>query len=137
MKSEMIKYLFLYGTLLQPEPDKELALVVNRFHRIGAGSVRGRLYDFGDYPGAVIDPSSNTSVHGELVELPEDESVFALDEYEEFNPTNPQHSLFVRTEVRIQLTDGQNVDAWMYVYNKHPGDAPLITGGIYSKSQVA
>jgi len=133
----MSKYLFLYGQLLQPEPDKELALVVNRFHRIGAASVRGRLYDLGDYPGAVVDPSSNTSVRGELVEVPEDESILALDTYEEFDPTNPEHSLFVRKEVRIQLSDGRDVDAWMYVYNRHPGDAPLITGGIYSKSQVA
>lgn len=134
----MIKYLFLYGTLMQPESDEEIALVVNRLHRIGAASVRGRLYDLGDYPGAVIDPSSNTSVRGELVELPEDESVLhALDRYEEFDPTNPQHSLFVRTKVRIQLTVGRNVDAWMYVYNKHLGDAPVITGGTYSKSKVA
>lgn len=95
----MIKYLFLYGTLMQPESDEEVALVVNRLHRIGAASVRGRLYDLGDYPGAVVDPSANTSVRGELVELPEDESVLhVLDRYEEFDPTNPQQSLFVRTK---------------------------------------
>jgi gamma-glutamylcyclotransferase (GGCT)/AIG2-like uncharacterized protein YtfP len=134
----MTKYLFLYGTLMQHESDEEMALVVNRLNRIGSASVRGRLYDFGDYPGAVVDPSSNTSVRGELVELPDDESfLHTLDRYEEFDPTNPQHSLFVRTKVRIQLTDGRNVDAWMYVYNKHPGDAPIITGGTYSKSKVA
>lgn len=134
----MIKYLFLYGTLMQHESDEEVALVVNRLHRVGAASVRGRLYDFGDYPGAVVDPSSNTSVRGELVELPDDESfLHTLDRYEEFDPTDPQNSLFIRTKARIQLTDGRSVDAWMYIYNKHPGDAPIITGGTYSKSKVA
>ena len=122
---------------MRREADEELALVVSCLHRIGTASVRGRLYDFGDYPGAVVDPSSHTSVHGELVELPDDESILALDGYEEFDPANPQRSLFIRTEVRIHLTHGRDVDAWMYVYNKDPGDAPLITGGIYSRSQVA
>ena len=134
----MIKYLFLYGTLMRPKSDEAICRVVNRLHRMGAGSVRGKLYDFGDYPGAVVDPSSSTWVRGELVELPEDENLLdALDKYEEFDPTNPQHSLFVRTKVRIQLSDGGSVNAWMYVYNKHPGNAPTITGGRYSSSKVA
>lgn len=133
-----MKYLFLYGTLLQPQSDEEIARVVNLLHRVGSASVRGRLYDLGDYPGAVVDPSSNTSVRGELVELPDDESILqVLDDYEEFDSTKPHLSLFVRTRVRTQLADGQSINAWMYVYNKNPGDAPMIVGGTYSKSKVA
>ncbi|MDQ1638128.1 MAG: hypothetical protein QOF62_1467 [Pyrinomonadaceae bacterium] len=134
----MIKYLFLYGTLIEPEPPEEITPLVKRLPRIGTASIPGRLYDLGDYPGAVVDASANTSIHGELVELPEDETVLdSLDKYEEFDPDNPKQSLFVRRKVNARLVNGENVDAWMYVYNKQPGDAPIIPGGTYSKSRVA
>lgn len=134
----MIKHLFLYGTLINPDPDEAVAQVVNRLHRVGTASVRGRLYDFGDYPGAVVDPSSNSSVRGELVELPKNESVLPeLDSYEEFDSDKPHLSLFVRTRVKTQLSDGRRVEAGMYVYNRNPGDASLVVDGTYSKSKVA
>lgn len=135
----MTKYLFLYGTLIQRNPpDKEMARIVKRLHRVGAASVRGRLYDFGDFPGAVIDPSSNRFVRGEVVELPDDENILhALDKYEEFDSANPRNSLFVRSKVDIETADGRVIEGWIYVYNKNPGDAPLIRDGNYAKSKVA
>lgn len=136
----MTKYLFLYGTLLQGNsPDKEIARIVKRLPRVGAASVRGRLYDFGDFPGAVVDPSSNSFVRGELVELPDDDNniLQALDKYEEFDSANPQKSLFVRSKVDIKTADGRLIEGWIYVYNKNPGDAPLIRGGNYANSKVA
>jgi gamma-glutamylcyclotransferase (GGCT)/AIG2-like uncharacterized protein YtfP len=135
----MTKYLFLYGTLIQANPpDKEIARIVKRLHRVGTASVRGRLYDFGDFPGAVVDPSSNSFVRGELVELPDDENILqALDKYEEYDSANPRQSLFVRSIVDIKMADGHLIEGWIYAYNKNPGDAPLIRGGNYAKSKVA
>ena len=135
----MTKYLFLYGTLIQRDaPNKEIARIVRRLHRVGAASVRGRLYDFGDFPGAVVDPSSNSFVRGELVELPDDENILqALDKYEEFDSANPRKSLFIRSKVDIKMANGRMIQGWIYVYNKNPGDAPLIRGGNYAKSKVA
>ncbi|HEX9424968.1 MAG TPA: gamma-glutamylcyclotransferase family protein [Pyrinomonadaceae bacterium] len=134
----MTDYLFVYGTLMPGEADNEIAPIVKRLRRIGAAYVRGRLYNFGEYPGAVIDHSANTSVHGELVELPADKAILdALDKYEEFDPSRPQKSLFIRKKTRIRLANGRNVEGWMYVYNRNPGNAPIIRGGNYSKSEVA
>jgi gamma-glutamylcyclotransferase (GGCT)/AIG2-like uncharacterized protein YtfP len=134
----MTKYLFLYGTLKPDSADSEIASIVSQLRSVGRGFVPGRLYDLGDFPGAVVDSSSTSLVRGLLVELPSNRAVLeALDRYEEFDPSNPRGSLFVRTKTRIRLTDGRKVEGWIYVYNKKPGNAPLIPGGHYSKSKVA
>ena len=134
----MTDYLFIYGTLMPSEADKEIAHIVKQLRRIGAAYVRGRLYNLGEYPAAVIDHSSNTSIRGELVELPADKAILdALDKYEEFDPSRPEKSLFVRKKAKVKLANGRNVEGWMYVYNRDPGNAPIIRGGNYSKSKVA
>lgn len=131
------EYLFLYGTLLADGPD-EVVGTLKSLRRLGPARIRGRLYDLGEYPGAVIDQSANTSVHGELVELPADKAILdALDRYEEFDPSRPQESLFVRKKAKISLANGRKVEGWMYVYNRNPGNAPVIRGGNYSRSRVA
>ena len=95
-------------------------------------------YDFGDYPGAVLDPSSRTIVHGELVALPSDERILeVLDRYEEFYPANPKRSLFVRTKAKVRMANGSRREGWIYVYNRPPGDAKLVRGGDYLRSKVA
>ena len=132
------KYLFLYGTLRPDAADREIAEIVSQLRRVGRGYVLGKLYDLGDYPGAIVDASSNSLVRGLLVEMPSDKAVLdALDRYEEFDPSKPHESLFVRTKTTVRLTDGRNLEGWIYVYNRSPGNAPLIRGGHYSKSRVA
>lgn len=133
----MTKYLFLYGTLKPDAADSEIADVVRQLRKVGRGYVSGRLYDLGDYPGAIVDASSNSQVRGLLVELPDETMLEALDRYEEFDPSNPRQSLFVRTKTKVQLADGRNVQGWIYVYNRQPGNAPLIRSGHYAKSRVA
>ncbi|HEX6715622.1 MAG TPA: gamma-glutamylcyclotransferase family protein [Pyrinomonadaceae bacterium] len=134
----MSQHLFLYGTLLPGEAPKEIASIVKRFRRLGSAHVRGRLYDFGEFPGAVLDPSSRTMIHGELVALPSDERTLeALDRYEEFDPSDPKGSLFVRTKVNVRMANGTTHEGWIYVYNRPPGKAKLVRGGDYLRSKVA
>jgi gamma-glutamylcyclotransferase (GGCT)/AIG2-like uncharacterized protein YtfP len=134
----MSQHLFIYGTLLPGEAPKEIASIVKRFRRLGSAHVRGRLYDFGEFPGAVLDPSSRTMIHGELVLLPSDERVLeALDHYEEFDPLDPKKSLFVRKKAKVRMANGSSREGWIYVYNKHPGKAKLVRGGHYPRSKVA
>ena len=134
----MSQHLFVYGTLLPSEAPKEIAPILQRLRRLGSAHVRGKLYDFGEYPGAVLDPSSRTIVHGELVALPSDERILkALDRYEEFDPADPKRSLFVRKKAKVRMANGSSREGWIYVYNKHPGDAKLVRGGDYLRSKVA
>ena len=132
----MNQHLFLYGTLLPSEAPKEIAGIVKRFRRLGSAHVRGRLYDFGEFPGAVLDPLSRTMIHGELVVLPSDERILEeLDRYEEFDPADPKKSLFVRKKVQVQLANGSSREGWIYVYNRSPRKAKLVRGGDYVRSK--
>jgi gamma-glutamylcyclotransferase (GGCT)/AIG2-like uncharacterized protein YtfP len=132
------QHLFIYGTLLPGEAPEEIASIVKRLRRLGSARVRGRLYDFGEFPGAVLDPSSRTMVYGELVALPSDEGLLeALDRYEEFDSSDPKRSLFIRKKAKIWMANGSSREGWIYVYNRHPGRAKLVRGGDYLRSKVA
>jgi gamma-glutamylcyclotransferase (GGCT)/AIG2-like uncharacterized protein YtfP len=135
----MSEYLFLYGTLKPNEAAVDVAKVVKSLRRVGTATVPGRLYDFGDYPGAITDCNSAKKIHGDVFELPVEAhaSLHALDQYEEFDVNNPEQSLFLRKKVSAKLFDGRELNCWMYVYNKEPGKARQITSGNYSQSKVA
>src|ERR1051326_7402037 len=128
----MNNYLFLYGTLLPAQAPKEIAAIVKRFRRLGPAQVRGKLYDFGEFPGAVLDSSTRNMIQGELVALPSDEGVLkALDRYEEFDPLDTKRSIFVRQKAKVRMANGSSREGWIYVYNRRPGAAKLIPGGDY------
>ncbi len=134
----MTEYLFLYGTLKPNEAASDVAETVRTLRRVGSATVPGRLYDFGDYPWAVIDQSAKTSIKGELFELPNDDSALkTLDDYEEFNKTDRKNSLFIRTRTVATLHSGRQLNAWVYVYNRNPGSARQIVSGDYSESRAA
>lgn len=133
-----MEYLFLYGTLLADGVPDEVAVALKSLRRIGLAQVRGRLYDLGEYPGAILASSSKTLISGEIFELPRTPAILtALDDYEEFDPANEEDSLFIRTKARATLLNGPQVDCWMYVYNEDPGSAPLLADGVYSKTKAA
>jgi gamma-glutamylcyclotransferase (GGCT)/AIG2-like uncharacterized protein YtfP len=72
------------------------------------------------------------------VALPSDERILeALDRYEEFDPSDLKRSLFVRKKAMVRLANGSRREGWIYVYNRHPGDAKLVRGGDYLRSKVA
>ena len=120
----MSEYLFAYGTLQPDQAPDEIASAVARLRPVGEGFVRGSLYDFGDYPGAVLDPSSRKKISGTVFLLPKDESVLkTMDEYEEFDPHTPQKSLFVRILCPVKLSTGKTLQCWVYVYNQKPTKA--------------
>ena len=50
----MKDYLFAYGTLADDTAPKEIAAAMKRLKFAGEGFVFGRLYDIGEYPGAIL-----------------------------------------------------------------------------------
>jgi gamma-glutamylcyclotransferase (GGCT)/AIG2-like uncharacterized protein YtfP len=135
----MRQYLFVYGSLRSPsQAPAQIASVVNRFHRLGDAQVNGRLYDLGQYCGAVLDDSADSVIHGDLVELPSgDEVLETLDRYEEIDPASIDNSLFARRRATVRLADGSEKEAWIYVYNQPTGDAPVIECGDYRQYTVS
>ena len=134
----MPEHLFVCGTLLPGRAPKEIEGTVRRLSPVGRACVLGRLYDLGEYPGAVLDASSPTKIQGFVFSLPDDPVVLqALDAYEGFEPGDALGSLFVRQETTVMLADGRTVSCWMYAYNRDPVGAPLIPEGDYEKFQTA
>jgi gamma-glutamylcyclotransferase (GGCT)/AIG2-like uncharacterized protein YtfP len=126
----MSEYLFVYGTLQAGLAPSAMASVVRRLRLVGQGSVRGVLYDFGHYPGALLDAFSQSKVFGTVYELPEDGDVLhELDEYEEYDPASPAESQYLRVLQPVLLATGMSLDCWVYIYNRSPGDAAIIPTG--------
>lgn len=111
----MADALFVYGTLLQGFPLH--GLLEGRTQFLGEGQIRGRLYSFGPFPGAVEDPKG--IVVGEIYESKEmTDLVRRIDEEEEYDPTDEPGSLFIRRQVAVRLfEEGRTLQAWVYFYN--------------------
>jgi gamma-glutamylcyclotransferase (GGCT)/AIG2-like uncharacterized protein YtfP len=131
------EYLFAYGTLLSDHPSSEVASAIAQLKHIGPATIRGYLFDLGEYPGAVIDPTATTLVHGEVYELPNDEQFLAkLDAYEEYDPSSPSDSLFVREKCIARGSDDRIFECWAYRYNREIKRAQMITSGQYQERRV-
>jgi gamma-glutamylcyclotransferase (GGCT)/AIG2-like uncharacterized protein YtfP len=129
----MPTYLFVYGTLLPQRAPPQLRDDIARLKAVGTGLMPGRLYDLGDFPGAVDDCTLASGVVGRVFELPEDDALLQrLDAYEGYVPGDAQTSLFVRETRPIELADGRKLECWVYLYNRDPGQAPLVPGGKYA-----
>lgn len=128
----MSDYLFVYGTLRPAIVREELRWLVGAMKFVGRGKVRGRLYDQGEYPGAVPDPNGDGWIVGDLLEMPADEqTITALDQYEGYFEDDPGASLFVRSRCRVRLDDGRVIEGWVYMYNRDVSSATLISNGDY------
>ena len=112
----MLHILFIYGTLHPDRAPAEIAAAARRLTPIGPATIRGHLYNFGEYPGMILDDTAPT-IAGELFTVPDAETFAALDAYEDFRPAEPENSLFLRVETTATTHDGSHQPCWVYVYN--------------------
>lgn len=130
----MSQYLFAYGTLQPGRAPKEIARVVAKLSPVGKGHVHGVLYDLGEYPGAILNLSSNRRITGTVLRLPDAPGILQqLDKYEGFDPGAPATSLFLRKLHPVALAADRILQCWIYVYNRKPGTARILTSGSYRK----
>ena len=126
----MSDYLFTYGTLQPGLAPFALAPIMRRLRLIGEGWVSGILYDFVHYPGAVLDEASTAKIFGTVYALPDDPEVLRpLDEYEEYDPSSPDTSQYLRVLRPVILAGGETLQCWVYHYNRNPGRAEIIASG--------
>ena len=131
----MKQYLFAYGTLADGNPPREIAAAVKQLKSVGKGYIFARLYDLGEYPGAVLDDSKRHKVFGKIFQLPLDSQLLKrLDEYEAFDPKRPKGSLFVRKRTAINRPNRPPVTGWVYEYNGSVNSQPLVKHGHYTKA---
>ena len=93
----------------------------------------GKLYDFGEYPGAVAAPGRAGKISGRLFEVPDSALLKEIDEYEGYNPARPARSLFLRKKRFVTLSNGRRLLSWVYLFNGAPKDGRLLAHGSYSK----
>lgn len=107
----MNPYLFVYGTLKRGGTYALNRMVSGPVY-LGAGSVFGKLYDLGPYPGLVEIPGRESRVDGELWRLKHPrEDLRVLDEYEQVD-----QGLYRRVEKEVDRGEDGRTLAWVYVY---------------------
>jgi len=124
------QYLFVYGTLLDESNIYAAYLKENsRFYQ--KGRFKGKLFNIGNYPGAVVDNVLGTYVYGSIFLIDDSVGVLKeLDDYEGFGDDFAQPNEFVRELVEVE-TEGIMLICWVYLYNHPVKGLPVIKSGRY------
>lgn len=111
MPGEGAERIFLYGTLR-----RGASRDVTRFYRgvrfVTAARVRGRLHDFGEYPGLRLDEAAGWVV-GETFEVTP-EALAALDEWEGIPPETTNGAEYRRLRAEVETEGGGSTECWLY-----------------------
>ncbi len=107
----MKQYLFVYGSLRKGHEPPEIAETAGKLKLVGEGFVYGNLYDLGEYTAIAL--GGFDKIFGQILELPGDEVLQKLDEYEGFYPNDLEKSLFRRTKTTAYLGD-EKLETWIY-----------------------
>jgi gamma-glutamylcyclotransferase (GGCT)/AIG2-like uncharacterized protein YtfP len=126
----MVNKLLIYGSLL--ETDNEFGRYLKQHAIIyKPGKFNGKLYDAGEYPGAIHLPNTDYKVHGIIIQLTNTEKTLKyIDDYEGFGDDQLQPNLFIRKLLTVQTADG-NVKCWVYLYNHPTSNLKQILSGDY------
>jgi gamma-glutamylcyclotransferase (GGCT)/AIG2-like uncharacterized protein YtfP len=117
-------FLVVYGSLMRGQPERRLLNLEKSLKLVDARTISGTLYDLGDYPAFVDGPGV---VDVELYWILDRSVLPRLDEFEDYDPSNPEQSLYRRTTIRLprhktalvqKLFRDPTIDAWIYVYNQ-------------------
>jgi len=123
-------YLFVYGTLLD-EGNAFGTYLKKNCSFYADGKFRGRLYDIGEYPGAVADDKGGY-VYGRIYTMNNEDVLVHLDDYEGFGDGQKQPNLFVRKIIGVENAHGL-MDCQVYLYNLAVDGLRVIESGDYKK----
>lgn len=134
MDDSLPRYLFVYGTLMTSATGslgRDMRLRLRREARsIGGGTLAGRLYDLGSYPGLVRSEDPTELVHGEVLELMDPAKTLPwLDEYEGVLRGPQAIGEYERVVVEANLATGGRLDASVYVFRRPIVGLPWVRSG--------
>ncbi|MDB5133914.1 MAG: gamma-glutamylcyclotransferase [Mucilaginibacter sp.] len=128
----MTNLLFIYGTLLNNDNKYGIYLKNNSRHH-SSGKLKGKLYDIGEYPGAILSSGYDEYVDGYILQIDDPEKVLTVvDSYEGFGEDQPQPNEFIRVLVEVETECGR-VKCWTYLYNLPITNLQWIKTGKYIK----
>ena len=134
---ERASRIFVYGTLRKAFQHELFKILAKDFQFLGKGFIRGKLFDVGDYPAAVISVTRENQILGEVYQLKGDKnmaSVFKIfDKYEGYDSKKISSSEYIRKRMFATLANGKRRLVWVYVYNKSLKSKRMIAHGDYIK----
>ena len=117
------EYIAVYGSLMTGMGGCEELGIGDQLSFVSRCEIDGRLFDLGDYPGLLLGLGI---VHAELYEIANAAVLQRLDAYEQYDPDDPEGSLYIRKLIRLAQPDR---DAWLYEYNRDMSGKPSIPSG--------
>ena len=131
MKNLEVYQLCVYGSLRSGFRSPAYEYISRYFDLVGAGKIKGELFDLGTYPAAK--PSNqNKFIIGELYRIRnEKEFTWAmgqLDDYEGVDIGFDETQLY-RREVTEVYIDNKITNAWIYWYHGDVSGKPIIESG--------
>jgi gamma-glutamylcyclotransferase (GGCT)/AIG2-like uncharacterized protein YtfP len=130
MKNES-RLLFVYGSLRSGFQHAAYQYMAKYFQLLGHATVKGKLYDMGDYPVA-LPTTEEKFIQGELYTLNEADDfsyvVGQLDDYEGLYAEEGETPLYKR-ELATVFCNGQSSTAWIYWFNGSVNNLQEIESG--------
>ena len=126
------EFIFVYGTLRKQTASSMHHLMASHCEYFSDGVMRGKLYEVCGYPGAIESSDASDKVSGELYKMLDRKQVLVLlDDYEECSDRFPMPYEYTRKQITIELTGGDSVVAWVYLYNHDVLKLRQIISGDY------
>ena len=126
----MNPHLFVYGTLLSTVGHPMGDRLRQEARLIGEASIEGKLFSLGKYPGLIEAAGAGARVHGEVYALNRPAAALRwLDAYEGILPGDQDQNDYKRVERPVQLASGEEIIAWVYVYQGPVAALSLIPDG--------
>ena len=123
--------LFVYGSLRSGFRNPAYQYLARYFQLLGDATVKGKLYDMGEYAAAVA-TDEERFIHGELYQIKEplefDWAIAQLDDYEGVNVEVGEQQLYKREVVNAYLNN-KPMQAWIYWFNGDIEGKPEVMSG--------
>jgi len=126
--------IFVYGTLRSDIGSGMSEYLLRNSTFLGAGTIRGEMYDFGSYPGVFDHEYADGLIVGEVYSIRGDaasEVWIELDRYEGCSAEDAEPQLYRRRLLPVDMPNG-SIEAWVYVLPLRPYGPTRIPHGDYA-----
>jgi gamma-glutamylcyclotransferase (GGCT)/AIG2-like uncharacterized protein YtfP len=125
-------YLFVYGTLRNGCKTGAHQTYLRGADFISTAKVRGQLFMVDYYPGLVLSETEHWAL-GEVYLLENNTQLHDLDVYEGCAKKSPQPHEYERLRTHVTLSSGEQLAAWVYIYQQTTENLKAIDSGDFLK----
>ena len=136
---ETSQFIFVYGTLRKDSGNEMYDVLARDASFAGYGTVQGRLYSLGEYPGLLPGRTPTDTVKGEVYLIGKKELtglLARLDDYEGCGERDPEPHEYRRIIIPVQIKN-EKILAWAYILNRNPRGLPRIDSGDFIGSRAS